>query len=385
MPDRLLTSSGGESYALGWDENGQLTSSAAATLEYDWEGRLYQGQGGSDWLSLKYDPDGNRVARSSSRTGSRRYIVDTAADLPVILLEINPANSEIVKSYYYADEQLICQHKGDPNTGPKYFYLTDRIGSVRQVIDVNGCVRHLYSYGPFGKKLEADDDHDGPGNNFQFTGQYFDTEINQLHLRARQYSPNLNIFTTRDPVSGNFSEPLTLHAYLYCLNDPVNRTDPSGEMSLGDTTAAAGLSARLYGSAAGSVTIGNRLVQQLQQSIAAYNLRTTLVTNAMRLGQGAERAVQQAFNLTQNMSQVRYYLETGAYRVFDFVSGGQFIEVKNVAELRMTPQLRDMITIALREKGTLNLVIRASTYIPPSLRKWLVERGVEIVNILPDL
>ena len=162
--DRLLTSSGAESYALGWDENGQLTGSAAATLEYDWDGRLYQGQSGSDWLNLKYDPDGNRWAKSSSRTGSRKYIVDTAADLPVILLELDRASDQVVKSYYYADEQLICQHNGDPNTGPRYFYLTDRIGSVRQVIDVNGYVRHLYSYGPFGKKLEADDDPDGPGD-----------------------------------------------------------------------------------------------------------------------------------------------------------------------------------------------------------------------------
>jgi hypothetical protein len=35
--------------------------------------------------------------------------------------------------------------------------------------------------------------------------------------------------TARDPVFGKFKEPLTLHTYLYCLNDPVNYIDPDGE------------------------------------------------------------------------------------------------------------------------------------------------------------
>ena len=29
---------------------------------------------------------------------------------------------------------------------------------------------------------------------------------------------------------GKFQEPLTLHVYLYCINDPVNKIDPSGRI-----------------------------------------------------------------------------------------------------------------------------------------------------------
>jgi hypothetical protein len=38
-------------------------------------------------------------------------------------------------------------------------------------------------------------------------------------------------FTSRDPVKGKQKEPLTLHKYLYCLNDPINRVDLSGKTS----------------------------------------------------------------------------------------------------------------------------------------------------------
>ena len=103
------------------------------------------------------------------------------------------------------------------------------------MIDVNGSVKHLYTYGPFGKKLESDSDPDDLPNPFRFTGQYFDTETGDYHLRARTYSPALQRFTSRDPYLGQLEEPATLHAYLYCFNDPINATDPTGEMTKEET------------------------------------------------------------------------------------------------------------------------------------------------------
>jgi RHS repeat-associated protein len=61
-----------------------------------------------------------------------------------------------------------------------------------------------------------------------FTGQYYDSEIAEYYLRARQYDPHIARFTARDLVFGQFEEPLTLHRYLYCRNNPVNMVDPQG-------------------------------------------------------------------------------------------------------------------------------------------------------------
>jgi RHS repeat-associated protein len=103
--------------------------------------------------------------------------------------------------------------------------LYDRLGSVRQLINTSGNVIRLYTYNPFGETLETDGSFANP---FKFSGQFFDDEIGQYHLRARQYDPYISRFTSRDPVTGKFEEPLSLHKYLYCTNDPINFVDPQG-------------------------------------------------------------------------------------------------------------------------------------------------------------
>ncbi|MGB2809425.1 MAG: RHS repeat-associated core domain-containing protein [Sedimentisphaerales bacterium] len=167
------------------------------------------------------------IFKDSSESGERKYIVDIVGGLPVILMELNNSG-DIVKTYIYANSQIIAQHTGD-HEADRYFYLHDRLGSVRQVIDTSGNLENSYTYDPFGEVLESDSAQGAPGNAFMFTGQYFDSEIEEYYLRARQYDPHIARFTARDPVFGRPQEPLTLHKYLYCLNDPLNRTDPTGE------------------------------------------------------------------------------------------------------------------------------------------------------------
>jgi len=50
------------------------------------------------------------------------------------------------------------------------------------------------------------------------------------YLRARFYDPASGRFNRMDPFAGNFSDPLSLHKYLYTHGDPVNGVDPSGEI-----------------------------------------------------------------------------------------------------------------------------------------------------------
>lgn len=57
---------------------------------------------------------------------------------------------------------------------------------------------------------------------------YLRAWIGQYYCRARQDSALIYRFASRDLVLGEFKEPLTLHKYLYCLNEPVNRIYPWG-------------------------------------------------------------------------------------------------------------------------------------------------------------
>ena len=123
--------------------------------------------------------------------------------------------------------------------------MHDRLGSVRLLIDDTGTVKKSYTFDPFGNLLESYDDGGNIENNYLFTGQFFDNEINQYYLRARQYDPELQRFTSIDPIRGNFQEPITLHQYLYCLNNPINNWDTDGEFSITLQTGREGLTGYL--------------------------------------------------------------------------------------------------------------------------------------------
>jgi len=130
--------------------------------------------------------------------------------------------------------RIIAQHNGDHNAS-RYFYLHDRLGSVRQLIDNSGTmdVVHRYTYDPFGELFDDETEETTISNPFRFTGQYFDDEIEEYYLRARQYNPHIYRFTSRDPADVMLSQkPLTFHKYLYCGNNPLNMVDPTGLWTL---------------------------------------------------------------------------------------------------------------------------------------------------------
>ena len=84
------------------------------------------------------------------------------------------------------------------------------------------------TYTPFGSFYEGQC-IENVANPWKFTGQWHDEEIDQYHLRARQYDPAMMRFISRDSAAGRFTEPATLHKYLYCWNNPLNLVDFNGE------------------------------------------------------------------------------------------------------------------------------------------------------------
>jgi len=94
-----------------------------------------------------------------------------------------------------ANSQIIAQHNGGYAAG-RYFYLHDRLGSVRQIINTAGGVANHYTFRPFGRVYIAEK-QENISNPFWFTGQYYDSEIKEYYLRARQYEPRINRFASK--------------------------------------------------------------------------------------------------------------------------------------------------------------------------------------------
>lgn len=61
-----------------------------------------------------------------------------------------------------------------------------------------------------------------------------DSPTGLVYLFARYYDPNIGRFYAPDPRLGHLSAPQTLNRYVYCVNNPMTFTDPTGMDVFGD-------------------------------------------------------------------------------------------------------------------------------------------------------
>ena len=124
----------------------------------------------------------------------------------------------------YNESDRICF---DENTG---CYRFNAQGDVVAVVDTAGEIVTEYSYDPFGK-LEDDENewlkilfgiYVEDSNPFRYCAEYYDSETEFIYLRARYYSPDLQRFISEDPIKYGYNW------YTYCGNCSVNFIDPSG-------------------------------------------------------------------------------------------------------------------------------------------------------------
>lgn len=102
------------------------------------------------------------------------------------------------------------------------FYIADERGTVLALTNQTGTVTTTYTYEPFGKTARTG----SSSNPFQYTGRENDG-TGLYYYRARYYSPTLHRFLNEDPLEFDSAD---LNLYAYTFNNPVNLTDPSGEI-----------------------------------------------------------------------------------------------------------------------------------------------------------
>src|SRR5437899_10074178 len=109
-------------------------------------------------------------------------------------------------------------------SGNAMWYMTDKLGSVRENTDGSGNVLDSITYDTFGNILS--ETHATSGDRFKYTGREWDSEIGQYFYRARYYSPTDGRFESEDPLG--FSSGDT-DIFRYVKNSVPNATDPTGQ------------------------------------------------------------------------------------------------------------------------------------------------------------
>ena len=84
-------------------------------------------------------------------------------------------------------------------------------------------------YNASGSEIGAEVANIGNVNPIRYRGYYWDKEFNLYYLQSRYYDPVVGRFISADSVE--YLEPDSvsgLNLYVYCNNNPVMNTDPSG-------------------------------------------------------------------------------------------------------------------------------------------------------------
>jgi len=102
------------------------------------------------------------------------------------------------------------------------WYLDDRLGSVRDLIDNTGVVLDHIDYTAYG---QASDSAPPQGDRFKYAGMEFDAAIGLYYDRARYYDPAAGRFIGPDP-TGFSAGDANLDRYVG--NEPTGLVDPTG-------------------------------------------------------------------------------------------------------------------------------------------------------------
>jgi RHS repeat-associated protein len=225
-----------------------VTVTPPTTYAYDQAGNLTAvkqvKEGEASGIDEAFSYNGAGLIASHTTGGSTSYLAwDENSPLPLVL-------SDGQNSYIYGPGGLPVEQISSKGV-PSYFHH-DQLGSTRMLTNSTGEAVATFTYTPYGALEASTGSTTTP---LGFAGQYTESRSGLQFLRARFYDPATGQFLTRDPLTMITGQP-----YSYGLDNPLNTTDPSGEVGVavatcGATVEVPGVDEATCGAAAAEVAI----------------------------------------------------------------------------------------------------------------------------------
>jgi RHS repeat-associated protein len=168
--------------------------------------------------TYRYDPLDRRIA--ATEDGRTVHFFYDGRN-PVLVLR---DDGSLVSRRLYARE--MDQVHADEAGGATRWFLTDHVGTVRDLVGDDGAVLQHYVYDSFGDVLAAS--ASDVENDLRFTAREFSEVTGFYHYRARNYDPSLGRFHARDP-----EDPFR---YDYANSSPLIFIDPTGRVTSAEYT-----------------------------------------------------------------------------------------------------------------------------------------------------
>jgi RHS repeat-associated protein len=236
MGNRTVVSDSGASTDYTTNSLNQYTSVGGATYEYDAAGnlqvvtgpgggtiytydsqdRLLEVQTATDTWTYQYDALGNRI--TTTHNGQTTHDLVDPFGMGNVVGEFDGSGN--LMAHYTVGLGLTSQVDAS-NTAA--YYNFDASGNTVGLTGQAGASLATYSYLPFGEILSATGTIANP---FQFNGQWgvMADGTGLDFMRARDYSPTIGRFVSRDPIGLSGGANL----YAFANNSPVAYQDPTG-------------------------------------------------------------------------------------------------------------------------------------------------------------
>ena len=228
------------------------------TFDSTWKDQLLTWNG----ISMTYDSIGNMVKKGNTTytwtQGRKLSTVNNGKKIQYFYdhtgRRARKTVDGVTTDFRMAGELLMSQKAGDVTTyfsydsagnligmsagRERYFYTRNAQNDITGLIDENGTSVVQYQYDSWGKLLGITGSLAstiGKRNPFRYRGYYYDDETGMYYLQSRYYDPEIKRFICADDidtVTVSLETVYNKNLYTYCMNDPVNRLDEDGHLSI---------------------------------------------------------------------------------------------------------------------------------------------------------
>jgi RHS repeat-associated protein len=164
-----------------------------------------------------------QVETIGSTTTTTRFAVDASGNT---WADLDGSSNLLVR--YLRDDSgtLLTRTVGSGANAGVAVYLTDRLGSVRDIANWSAAVLDHIDYSGFGVATES---NQSVGDYNKYDSYHFVSPAGMYLVGARTYDPSTGRWGQIDPIGFDAGQA---NLYKYAGNDPTNAEDPSGLIGL---------------------------------------------------------------------------------------------------------------------------------------------------------